>query len=147
MKSLFLILYLFNAHLNQESALKANANNSSQHLKVVFTNHAGNYNHADSVLVVLDRYDHTGAGIVKKKFYPGADHSFSINGIPEGKYYATIRCLGVHRDVVEKVVRVIKEKDNTLRIKLDDCEEFSKAAVVIPDDQIRLSDLSIVKTR
>lgn len=148
MKSLFLILYLFNAHMHNEAANNSNSATAaaiSQRVRIVLSNHADNYSHSDSVLVILDKFDHSGAGIVRKKFYPGADHSFTITGVPEGKYYATIQCLGMHHDYVEKTIRVIKQKDNTLKIKLQDCEEFASESVVIPGEKISLAKLSVVK--
>jgi hypothetical protein len=149
MKSLFLILYILSSQLGQQNAnnnAEANATAiKGQKLKIVLSNHATDYMHSDSVLVILDKYDHSGAGIVKKKFYPGADHSFTVTGVPEGRYYATIKCLGVHHDYVEKVVRVVRDKDNTLKIKLEEAEDFSKDQVSIPGEKINLAKLSVTR--
>ena len=150
MKSLFLILYLFNAHMHNEASNNTNtatAAASCQHLRIVLSNHADSYCHSDSVLVILDKFDHSGAGVVRKKFYPGVDHSFTITGVPEGKYYATIKCLGMHHDYLEKTIRVIKQKDNMLKVKLQDCEEFANESVVIPGEKISLAKLSVVKSK
>lgn len=149
MKSLFLILYILSSQLSQQQANgNAEANASvvkGQKLKIILSNHATDYVHSDSVLVILDKYDHSGAGIVKKKFYPGADHSFTVTGVPEGRYYATIKCLGVHHDYVEKIVRVQRDKNNTLKIKLEEAEDFSKDLVEIPGEKFNLASLSVTK--
>lgn len=149
MKSLFLILYILSSQLGQQNTnTHAEANTAAetgQKLKIVLSNHATDYMHSDSVLVILDKYDHSGAGIVRKKFYPGVNHSFTVTGVPEGRYYASIQCLGVHHDYVEKVIRVLRDKDNTLKIKLEEVEDFSKNQVNIPGDNINLAKLSVTR--
>lgn len=150
MKSLFLILYILSSQLSQQNTNNQQNNNAAavgQRLTIVMSNHSADYKHADSVLVILDKFDHSGAGVVKKKFYPGADHSFTVTGVPEGKYYATIQCLGVHHDYIEKVVRVVRDKNNTLKIKLEETEDFSKELVSIPTEKVDFSRLSVTRNK
>jgi|SRR6516225_559713 len=97
----------------------------------------------DSILVIYDRYDRSGAGVIKKVFYPKKDYTISINDVPAGKYYVTIQCLGVHRDRIEKIQRVKTGRLDTMTIKLKDCEEYSKNNIHIPADQIDLSKLKV----
>ena len=144
MKSILFFIYFFSGQVQADNASATTAIQGAQ-LNIVFSNHSEQYQHTDSVMVILDKYDHSGAGVIRKKFYPGKNHSITITGLPEGKYYATIRCMGLHRDYAEKIVRVAKQKSNTIRLKLEDCEEFSKPKVKIPTENISLARLLVVK--
>ena|ERR1700733_1996054 len=99
----------------------------------------------DSVLVIFDRFDHTGAGVIYQVFYYNPDHSITISGIPEGKYYVTIKCLGVHRDRIETIVKIKSQKSEILKMNQDDSEAFSKDKVVIPAYHPDVTNLGIVK--
>ena len=101
----------------------------------------------DSVLVIFDRFDHTGAGVVYQVFYRNADHSITIPAIPEGKYYVTIQGLGLHRERLETIVKIKSQKSETLTIAMEDSEEFSKDKVVIPSYRPDFSNLDIAKTK
>ncbi|MFI5152540.1 MAG: hypothetical protein ACHQET_04355 [Chitinophagales bacterium] len=97
----------------------------------------------DSILVIYDRYDRSGAGVIKKVFYPKKDYTISIDNIPAGKYFVTIQCLGVHRDKIEKIQRVKPGKSDTMTIKLKDCEEYSKDNIHIPKERFDFSKLLV----
>jgi hypothetical protein len=101
----------------------------------------------DSVLVIFDRYDHTGAGVVYQIYYQAKDHSITIPAIPEGKYYVTIQCLGIHRDRMETVIKIKSNKSETIRINQNDSEEFSKDKVVIPAYRPDFANLGICKMK
>jgi hypothetical protein len=101
----------------------------------------------DSVLIICDRYDRSGAGVVFKVFYPTDDHTIAIAGIPPGKYYFTIQCLGLHRDKVEKVVRIRSRKRESISIKLRDCDEFSKDHVIIPAEHPDFARLKVMNMK
>jgi hypothetical protein len=101
----------------------------------------------DSVLVIFDRCDHTGAGVVYQVFRYNADRSITIPAVPEGKYFVTIQCLGVHRDRLETIIKIKAQKSETLKINQANSEVFSKDNVVIPVYRPDLSNMSIVKTR
>ena len=116
-------------------------------LQVSFLNHHKDDVHADSVLVIFDKYDHTGAGIIYKVFYPDQNQTIDIDEVPAGKYYVSIRCLGIHKDYIEKLVKVEKNKSNSLKIKLQDCEMFTKEGVIIPPVQTNLMSLSVTALR
>ena len=77
----------------------------------------------DSVLVIFDRFDHTGAGIVKRIYYP-TDNQFTIPNVPAGRYYISIYCLGFYRDTFNDLMFVNKRHSNNLRYKLKPLEEF-----------------------
>lgn len=95
----------------------------------------------DSVLVIFDRFDHTGAGIVKKIYYP-TNNQFTIPSVPEGRYYISIYCLGFYRDIFNDLMFVNKRHSNNLRYKLGPLEEFVPGTF-IPPIEIDFSNLAI----
>jgi hypothetical protein len=109
-----------------------------------FHNHNSNYSSKDSFLIIYDRYDRSGAGIIHKIFYPSVDHTISVAGIPPGKYFITIQGLGIHRKRFEKVIRIKSRKSENVAIKLEDCDEFTKDNVVIPAEYTDFANLKIM---
>jgi hypothetical protein len=102
--------------------------------------------HQDSVLVIFDRYDHTGAGVVFQVYTTDSEHGITIPTIPAGKYFVTIQCHGLHSDRMEMLVTVKSQKNEKVKIKLEDSEVFSKENVKIPTYSPSFSDLTILKT-
>ena len=103
--------------------------------------------HKDSVLIIFDRYNRTGAGVIYKVFAADKDHCITISDVPAGKYYVTIQCLGMHRDRVEKLVRIKAKKKEKVHINLDEVEAFSKDKVVIPAYRPNFTEMAVLKTR
>jgi hypothetical protein len=99
----------------------------------------------DSVLVIFDRYDHTGAGIVKRIYYP-TDNQFTIPKVPEGRYYISIYCLGLYRDVFNDLMFVNKRHSNNLRYKLTQSEEYIPGTF-IPEVEIDFTNLAITNIK
>jgi hypothetical protein len=99
----------------------------------------------DSVLVIFDRYDHTGAGIVKRIYYP-TDNQFTIPKVPEGRYYISIYCLGLYRDVFNDLMFVNKRHSNNLRYKLTQSEEYVPGTF-IPEVEIDFTNLAITNIK
>jgi hypothetical protein len=103
--------------------------------------------HKDSVLIIFDRCNRTGAGVIYKVFFVDDNGNINIEGVPEGKYFVTIQGLGIHRDRIEKVLTVKSQKNSDMSIKMEDSEEFSKDNVVIPSSKTDLASLSIVNMK
>jgi hypothetical protein len=101
--------------------------------------------HTDSVLVIFDRYDHTGAGVIYQLYAADNEQGIDVSNVPAGKYYVTIRFAGLHRDQIEKVITIKSQKNEKVRIALDDTEAFSKNDVVIPAYRPDFSDLTVRK--
>lgn len=101
----------------------------------------------DSVLIIFDRCDHTGAGVIYQVFYADKDHNVTIPAIASGKYFVTVQCLGMHRDRMETIVRIKSRKSEQVKISLAACEEFSKDKVVIPAYQPNMTDLAAFRSR
>ena len=102
--------------------------------------------HTDSVLVIFDRFDHTGAGVIYQVYAADQQNGIDISAIPAGKYYVTIQCLGLHHDRLEKTITVKKEKNEKVKIELTAIEVFSKDNIKIPAYRPNFSDMTIRKS-
>ena len=114
-------------------------------VRLQFNKIAATDDHQDSVLVIFDRFDHTGAGVVYQMFATDADHGITLPTVPAGKYFVTIVCCGLHHDRMEMLVTVKSQKSEKVRLKLEDSEVFSKENVKIPVYNPSYSDLTILK--
>jgi len=101
--------------------------------------------HADSVLVIFDRYDRTGAGVIYQLYAADSAQGIDVSNVPAGKYYVTIQFLGLHRDRMEKVITIKSKKSEKVRIDLGDAEIFAKDKVVIPAYRPDFSNLVVTR--
>ncbi|HXB09818.1 MAG TPA: hypothetical protein VNW04_21995 [Puia sp.] len=115
-------------------------------VRLQFNKIAAADDHQDSVLVIFDRFDHTGAGVVYELFATDAEHGITVPAVPAGKYYVTVQVRGLHHDRMEMVVNVKSQKSENVRIKLEDAEVFSKENVKIPAYRPAFADMTILKT-
>jgi hypothetical protein len=99
------------------------------------------------VLVIYDRCDRSGAGVIYKLYYPARDHTISIDAIPAGKYFVTIQCMGAHQLHFETVVKIKSGKCSEVPISMDNIDEFSKNGVVIPTEHTDFSNLKITSMK
>lgn len=128
-----------------DKSLKVNALATAGVARFQFKNLIAGMEERDSILIIFDRYDHTGAGVIHQVFTAGSDETLTIDAIPAGKYYVTIQCVGLHRDQVEKVMTIRAHRSETLRIKLTPSEAFSKNGVVIPAFHPDPSNFSVTR--
>ena len=70
----------------------------------------------DSVFIIFDRFDLTGAGVVKKVYYP-SDNKIVIDKVPKGKYYVDVHCIGVDYQNDTKVSTFGRRRSNKLRLQ------------------------------
>jgi hypothetical protein len=77
----------------------------------------------DSVFIFFDRYNHTGAGIIKQVYYP-KDNKIVVPQVPPGKYYIGLFCLGTHWEYFSEVTFVNKRRNNKIRFNLKRSEIF-----------------------
>ncbi len=95
-------------------------------------------NKVDSVLVILDKFDRTGAGIVRKVFYPNADNQVVIDDLPAGKYYAEIYVLGIYKKHFSTVINTEKvNKKNKLTLQMDYTDVYVPGSVTIPAEDTK----------
>ena len=95
-------------------------------------------NAVDSVLVILDKFDHTGAGVVKKIFYPDATNQVVITDLPSGKYYAEVYVLGLYKKHFSTVIHSKKNKKNKLNLQLDYNDVYVPGNAKIPAEDTRM---------
>lgn len=74
--------------------------------------------HTDSVLVIFDRYDLTGAGVIYQRYAADAGQGIDISAVPAGKYYVTIKIRGMYGDEIEKVITIKSKKSEKVRVDL-----------------------------
>ena len=103
--------------------------------------------HTDSVLVIFDRFDHTGAGVIYQVYSADQQNGIDISAVPAGKYYVTIQCMGLHHDRLETKITIKKQKNEKISIALSASELFSRDNVVIPVTHTKLTDLSILNNK
>ncbi len=95
-------------------------------------------NKVDSVLVILDKFDRTGAGIVRKVFYPNADNQVVIDDLPAGKYYAEIYVLGIYKKHFSTVINTEKvNKKNKLTLQMDYTDVYVPGNVTMPAEDTK----------
>lgn len=99
----------------------------------------------DSVLVIFDRFDRTGAGIVKKVYHP-TDNQITISNVPEGRYYVSIYCLGFYRDIFNDLMFINKRHSNNLRYKLKRTDVFVPGTFM-PAIEIDFTNLAITNIK
>jgi hypothetical protein len=134
-----------NASASTTSAASANVMNAGA-VRFQFSN-INAQDHTDSVLVIFDRFDHTGAGVVYRVYSADQQNGIDISAIPAGKYYVTIQCMGLHHDRLEKKITIKKQKSEKVNIALETSEIFTKDNVVIPVTHTKLTDLSILSNK
>lgn len=100
----------------------------------------------DSVYVIFDRYDLTGAGVVKKVFYP-SQNKIVIEKVPKGKYYVDVFCLGIGQQNFSKISTVGNRRPNKLLIPLKTYETYIPGTAVIPSSNIDFSNLIVTQKK
>jgi hypothetical protein len=134
-----------NASASSTSAASAKVMNAGA-VRFQFSN-INAQDHTDSVLVIFDRFDHTGAGVIYQVYSADQQNGIDISAIPAGKYYVTIQCMGLHHDRLEKKITIKKQKNEKVNIALETSEIFTKDNVVIPVTHTKLTDLSILNNK
>jgi hypothetical protein len=145
---IYILCLLLTVALHAEKGPKLSAGKvTAGGVRFKFSNLMQGVTPKDSVLIIFDRCDRTGAGVIYQVFYADQDHNITIPAVPSGKYFVTIQCLGLHRDRLEKIIRIKSQKSEQVKINLAECEEFAKDKVVIPAYQPNLANLAAFKTR
>jgi hypothetical protein len=99
----------------------------------------------DSVYIFFDRYNHTGAGVIKQVYYP-KNNKIVVRDVPPGKYYIGMFCLGTHLQYFSEVTFVNKRRSNKLRFKLNRSETFVPGNY-LPSVQFDLNRLAITSPK
>lgn len=127
--------------------IRPKAKTASSNLSIKCNNHQQSAVHYDSAFVIIDKYDGSGAGIVKGFFYLDATHHIVIPGLKKGKYLVIIRFAGFHHQQFEQVIHITRKKTVTVNLHLGDWEEFSKENVYIPPQKLNAAKLLVTSMK
>jgi hypothetical protein len=130
-----------------ESGKRHRVKLSQGQIRLAFLHHTGRLIHHDSVLVIFDRSDRSGAGIIYGAFELDSNHSVLITRVPVGRYFVMVQCLGMHHDYWETTTWVHPRKCGTLKISLEACEEFRPGHAYIPVFRPNMEKLTITTMR
>ena len=126
---------------NKDNNIAAEASSTKTGLSyaIHLDNTINKNNAVDSVMIILDKFDHTGAGIVAKVFYPNADNQVTIENLPAGKYYAEIYVLGVYKKHFSTIIYTEKNtKKNKVSLTLDYSDVYTPGNVNIPAENTKM---------
>lgn len=108
------------------------------------THHKSKKSLIDSVYLIFDKYDRSGAGVVRQVFYPN-DNLVTLT-VPKGKYYVNIICIGTYnRSNFDCILNARSNKEKTLSIKVKDPSLFTPGLIDLPEEKIDLSNLLVTR--
>lgn len=102
--------------------------------------------YSDSVLIIFDRYDLTGAGIIKKVYQP-TDGQILVPNVPPGRYYIDIFCLGINREIFSELTFVNNRHSNVFNYTVKKTGSSIPGMAAIPVEKIDISKLQILHPR
>lgn len=112
---------------------------------ITFNNNSNQNQPVDSVLVIFDKCDLSGAGIVRQVFYP-VNNKIAVV-IPKGKYFVDVYCLkGRQKEHFGTILQTKQDRDNQLLFKLKESAFFTPGMVKLPEEKIDLANLSITRS-
>jgi len=98
----------------------------------------------DSVFLIFDRFDRTGAGVIKQIFH--LENNFFEVTVPKGKYFVDLFCLGLYADKHFDIVLSAKSnKKIELQLKLNPSAFFTPGFAYIPEEKIDPANLSVTR--
>jgi hypothetical protein len=98
----------------------------------------------DSVFMIFDKYDRSGAGVVMQVFYP-VDNTIKVT-VPKGKYYVNIICIGTYaHESFDKVITATSDKEKKFYLNLQEADLFTPGLAFIPEEKVDFSNLSIMR--
>ena len=103
---------------------------------------SGNYTNVDSALIVLDKYNLTGARVVIKVVTADHNNRLNLTDVPVGKYFAGIYTYGLRKQYIPIVITVsgkqTKRKTNTARVVVADTDSYVMGKATIPPENTHL---------
>jgi hypothetical protein len=125
---------------SKEKNISSDATNKKSGLTYTLNinNTVNKNNTVDSVLVILDKFDRSGAGIVRKVFYPDAQNQVVIEDLPAGKYYAEIYVLGFYKKHFSTVIYTKTNKRNKVNLRLDYKDAYTPGNTNIPAENVSM---------
>lgn len=108
----------------------------------VVDNSKNNNKSIDTAYIILDKFDLTGAGVVKEK-YCVINNKITLQNLAIGKYYADIFIKGIYKQYFSRIIRVTK-KGRTYTFKLSEIGFYDARHVLIPQESNDYSKTSVV---
>ena len=100
----------------------------------------------DSVFIIFDKYDLTGAGVVKQVFYP-SNNRLVIQNVPKGKYYVDVFCIGMPGQNYSRIRTIRKRRGNSVTIPIRMAETYIPGTAVIPSSTIDFNNLVVTSKK
>ena len=113
-------------------------------LTIHLNNRANSQAQVDSVYLVFDRWDLTGAGLVKKIYYP-EKNTIKLEKLPKGRYYIEVICLGNYPGHFSKEIMAHPRASSRFSFKLKRQEYYLAGTAYIPSQRIDFSNLSVTR--
>jgi hypothetical protein len=113
-------------------------------LTIHLNNRANSQAQVDSVYLVFDRWDLTGAGLVKKIYYP-EKNTIKLEKLPKGRYYIEVICLGNYPGHFNKEIMAHPRASSRFSFKLKRQEYYLAGTAYIPSQRIDFSNLSVTR--
>jgi hypothetical protein len=113
-------------------------------LTIHLNNRANAQAQVDSVYLIFDRWDLTGAGLVKKVYYP-EKNTIRLEKLPKGRYYIEVICLGTYPGRFNKEIMAHPRGSSRFSFKLKRQEYYTVGAAYIPPQKVNFSKLSVTK--
>jgi len=113
-------------------------------LTIHLNNRANGHAQVDSVYLIFDRWDLTGAGLVKKIYHP-EKNIIKLEKVPKGRYYVEIFVLGNYPGHFNKEIMAHPKASSRIYFKLKRQEYYIVGTAYIPSQKVDFSKLSINK--
>jgi len=113
-------------------------------ITIHLNNRANAQAQVDSVYLIFDRWDLTGAGLVKKVYYP-EKNTIKLEKLPKGRYYIEIFCLGNYPGHFNREVMIHPRASSRFGFKLKRQEFYLVGTAYIPTQKVDFSNLSVNK--
>jgi hypothetical protein len=122
------------------SAQSTSSVNGSVIIKL--NNSENNNKPVDSAYIILDRFDLTGAGVVREKYFL-IDNNILLENLPVGKYYADIYINGLYSEHFSRIIKVTP-KGKIYAFKLSEVGFYNANTSLIPKESDDYSRTSVV---
>ncbi|HYJ38176.1 MAG TPA: hypothetical protein VEV87_06145 [Chitinophagaceae bacterium] len=113
-------------------------------LTIHLNNRANSQAQVDSVYLIFDRWDLTGAGLVKKIYYP-EKNTIKLEKLPKGRYYIEVICLGTYPGRFNKEIMAHPRASSRFSFRLKRQEYYSVGNAFIPPQKVDFSKLTVTK--
>ena len=113
-------------------------------ISIHLNNRANAQAQVDSVYLIFDRWDLSGAGLVKKVYYP-EKNTIKLDNLPKGRYYIEVFCLGNYPGHFNREIMAHPRGGKKFSFKLKRQEFYLVGTAVIPHEKVDFSKLTVTK--